>query len=60
MFENILKFKEGISKSVNYALWGTENPSPIQKSIKRQYRNKKLKRKINRLLDKLGDYNCKT
>ena len=50
----MLKFKEGvyISKSINYVLWGTENPSSIQKSIKRQYRDKKLREKINKFLDK--------
>ena len=52
----MLKFKEGvlISKTINYVLWGTENPSPIEKSIGRQYhKNQKLKNKISKFLNKL-------
>ena len=52
----MLKFNEGvlISKTINYVLWGTETPSPIEKSIRKQYhKNQKLKNKIFKFLDKL-------
>ena len=50
----MIKFKEGvlISKAINYVLWGTENPSPMDKSIGRQYKDKKLKKKIDEFINK--------
>ena len=50
----MIKFKEGvfISNAINYVLWGTVEPSPTQKSIRRKYRNRKLRNKINKFLRK--------
>jgi len=51
----MIKFKKGVflSRAVNFVLWGTESPSPTEKSIGRQYRkNKKLRNKINKFLRK--------
>lgn len=38
-----------LSLGLNIALFGKANPSPIDKSIRRQYKDKKLKDKIDKI-----------
>lgn len=44
--------RKNISKKVDKSLFGKETLTSIDKSIKRQFRNNKLKRKINKLFKK--------
>jgi len=49
-----MNYKEAFSRAVNCVLWGTENPSPTEKSIGRQFhKDEKLKNKINKIINKL-------
>jgi len=44
--------EEDISRFKNSVLWGTENPSPVEKSMGRQFKkDKKLKNKVNKIID---------
>ena len=40
------------SMILNKMLFGVSSPSPLEKSIRRQYKNKKLKKKLDKMIDK--------